>query len=194
MPLDSPQPQGRARSRLAILHASLELCREVGFAKTTMDAIARRAGVGKQTVYRWWPSKAAVVMEAVNEEVSGATGFADTGDVVADLRSQMRLLVRLLTSDMAGVFAGLIGAAQADPALARELTEVAVEPQMDLCRERLAKAKRDGELRADADIDVAVELLYSSFYFRLLLRAEPVSDSQADAILELCFAGLRPES
>jgi AcrR family transcriptional regulator len=192
VPTTAPQPHGRARSRQTILRASLELCREVGFARTTMDAIARRAGVGKQTVYRWWPSKAAVVMDAVNEEASEALGFADTGDVVADLRANMRSVVALLTSDMAGVFAGLIGAAQTDPALARVLHEVAVEPPMALCRDRLAKARQNGEIRADVDLDAMVELLYSAFYFRLLLRAEPVSDAQADTILDLCFAGLRP--
>ncbi|WP_026361391.1 TetR/AcrR family transcriptional regulator [Amycolatopsis nigrescens] len=192
MSITSP-PRRQARSRQAILRACLELCQEVGFGHTTMDGIARRAGVGKQTIYRWWPSKAAVVMEAINEQAENAISMPDSGDIVADLRSQMRSVVAFLAGDMAETVAGVIGAAQTDPALATALHEIAVEPHIARSHKRLEAARRQGQIRADTDLDAIVELLFSPLYFRLLLRAEPVSEAQVDATLDICFTGLRPE-
>ena len=74
------------RARLAILDASLALVGELGYDNVSIEAIARRAGVGKQTIYRWWPSKGAVVLEAATHSLDPVVKFPDTGDVVADLR------------------------------------------------------------------------------------------------------------
>ena len=112
---DTPQPGLPA----AILSAAFELCAERSYERTSVEAIAARAGVGKQTIYRWWPSKGAVVMEALNEVVGVASDFPDSGDVVADLRQQMTAVSKLLSSpDFGPVYTGVIGAAQSDPAVA----------------------------------------------------------------------------
>ena len=75
------------RSRVAILDAALALCREQGYANVTIEAIAARAGVGKQTIYRWWPSKGAVVLDAFGRVSAAANPLRDTGDIVADMRA-----------------------------------------------------------------------------------------------------------
>jgi AcrR family transcriptional regulator len=191
----APNPDRRSgRARAAILDAALALCREVGFPKVTMEGIAKRAGVGKQTIYRWWPSKAAVVQEALNQVARATTHFPDTGDVVADLRSQMTSLVGLLTSPEFSPYAkGLLAAAQTDDGIAESLLETMIRPRVDACVRRLVSAREQGQLRPDIDPEDVVELLYAPLYYRLLLHTRPITDEQVDRILDLLSnAVIRP--
>src|SRR4051812_2052510 len=96
----TPDPARRSdRSRRAILDAALALVGEVGYNRLTIEAIAARAGVGKQTIYRWWPSKAAVLLDASLAlagdvpEGEGRPGLPDTGDLAADLKRVLRATV-----------------------------------------------------------------------------------------------------
>jgi AcrR family transcriptional regulator len=189
--MPEPNPERRSeRARHAILSAAVELCLEQGFAKVTMEGIAKQAGVGKQTIYRWWPSKAAVLQEALNERVGARTDFSDTGDVRKDLRTQMNGVVRLFTSEAFAPYVGLIAAAQSDPELAKSLVASLVEPRVRACRKRLEKAQEQGEIRQGVDLEAAVEMLYGPLYYRLLLHTRPPSTAQVKAILELAFDGL----
>jgi AcrR family transcriptional regulator len=182
------------RSRQAILQAAYELCAERSYERTSIEAIAARAGVGKQTIYRWWPSKGAVVMEALNEVVGAASDFPDTGDVIADLREQMTAVSTLLSSpDFGPVYTGVIGAAQSDPAVADALARDIVGPRMIACRRRLERAREDGQVGPDADLDAAVEVLYGPLYHRLLLRTGPLSGGHVTTVLETVFRGLSPD-
>lgn len=192
----TPNPDRRSeRSRAAILEAALELCRERGFPKTTMEGIASRAGVGKQTIYRWWPSKAAVILEALNEQVGDVTDFPSSGDVVADLTKQMTRVAKLLSSEEFSPYTqGLIPAAQTDPELAESLLKIMVEPRVQACRERLALAQEQGQLRRDVDLDDVVDLLYAPLYYRLLLHTRPVTPKQVPTMLSLAFNGVGPQA
>lgn len=193
-PPPPPNPERRSeRARTAILEAALTLCREQGYAATTMEGIAKRAGVGKQTIYRWWQSKAAVLQEALNESIGTAVDFPDTGDVRADLRSQMATVASLFASDSFSPYTrGLVVAAQHDPQIARSLVDDFIEPRVRACRERLESAVKQGQLRADLDLDDVVELLYAPLYYRMLLHTRPVTPQQVDHILDLAFTGLAP--
>lgn len=193
-PMAPPNPERRSESsRQAILGAAFELCRERGYAKLTIEAIAARAGVGKQTIYRWWSSKGAVVLDALHDLVGAATDFPDTGDIIADLREQMNNVAELLSSpDLVPVYTGVIGAAQSDPALSKALNDTFLTPRIDAGRARLLSAQRQGQIRADADLDVVIEILYGPLYHRLLLRADTPSTDQVTTILDLAFNGLRP--
>src|SRR3954467_3254022 len=167
----APDPARRSeRARRAILDSAMRLCRDRGYEGTTIEAIAAEAGVGKQTIYRWWPSKGAVVLEALNEQADATLAFPDTGDVVADLRTQMGDVAKILAGVGAGPFAGLIGAAQSDPALTESVLETIINPRGAACRKRLEAAQRDGQLRTDADLEEVIELLYGPLYYRLLIR------------------------
>jgi AcrR family transcriptional regulator len=193
MAAPAPDPSRRnERSRQAILRAALDLCQEQGYDKASIEAIAKRAGVGKQTIYRWWPSKGSVVLEALNEEIGAETDFPDTGDIVADLRTQMTAVTQLLSHTAVRVYTGVIGAAQSDPDLARAIVDEMLEPRTAACRQRLERAREEGELRADADLDVVIEMLYGAIYYRLLLHTRPIDPEQVTTVLELAFAGLRP--
>jgi AcrR family transcriptional regulator len=189
----NPDPSRRnERARQAILRSAFDLCLERGYERTTVEAIAERAGVGKQTIYRWWPSKGAVIMDALNDVVGAASDFPDTGDVVADLREQMTSVSALLASpDFGPVYCGVIGAAQSDPELAKTLAGEIIQPRVAACVRRLERAREQGEIRPDADVGVIVELLYGPIYHRLLLHTRLLDGEQVTTVLELAFAGLR---
>lgn len=177
-------------TRAAILRAAVELCQEQGFAKLTVEGVARRAGAGKQTIYRWWPSLSSVLLEAIFEIAGESSAFPDTGDIRADLRTQMYALVQLMNSPAMAPYTGLIGAAQSDPQLGQDLFGKLIEPRINDCRARLAKAQADGQIHKDVDPRDVVELLYAPLYYRLILKSRPPSRKQVDTILEWLFAGI----
>ncbi|GIF49828.1 TetR family transcriptional regulator [Asanoa ferruginea] len=180
------------RARAAILAAALDLCREQGLARTTMEEIAKKAQVGKQTIYRWWPSKAAVLLEAVNELAGRATDFPDTGDLYADLHTQMTGVATLLSSPRLVPYLSLIGAAQDDPDVLRSFLDAIILPRIRAAAERLRQAQKQGQLREDVDVDDVIELLYGPFYYRALIRTRPVTLAQVDEVLRLALSGVEP--
>ena len=193
MPPTKPDPARRnERSRRAILDAATALIGELGYEHVSIEAIAKRAGVGKQTIYRWWPSKGAVVLEALDESLATVVDFPDSGDIVEDLRTQMKGVTQMLGSTEVGrVYQGLIAAAQSDPVLSRAHIDNVIEPANVACRARLARAVERGELRADADIQTMIDLLWGAIYYRLLLHTRPLEPEQIDDALDIAFEGLR---
>ncbi|POM26767.1 HTH-type transcriptional regulator SrpR [Actinomadura rubteroloni] len=195
MATEPANPRYRSeRSHQAILDAALKLCLEQGFARTSVDAIAREAGVGKQTIYRWWPSKAAVLVEAINRRSAPSVDFPDTGDVYADLRDQMVAVAKFFQTTQSSTYREVIGAAQSDPAAAQAILDTLVNPRVQGCRRRLERAQRQGQIRADAALDDIVELIYAPLYYRLLMGTRPTTPEQVDDILNLVFDGLRPRT
>ncbi len=193
MPSAKPDPARRnEQSRRAILAAAIALIGELGYEQVSIEAIAKRAGVGKQTIYRWWPSKGAVVLEALDDTLATVVDFPDTGDIVEDLRTQMKGVTKLLGSTEVGrVYQGLIAAVQCDPDLSRAHLEQIIEPATVACRERLARATERGQLRPDADCQAMIDLLWGAIYYRLLLHTRPLEPEQIDAALDIAFEGLR---
>jgi AcrR family transcriptional regulator len=186
----TPNPDRRSeRARQAILEAALNLCSEQSWAGLTMEGIAKRAGVGKQTIYRWWPSKAAILLEAIESRAESTLDFPDTGNLESDLRAQMTQVVEaFLTPNFAAYSKGLIAAAQSDPAIAEAVVKTIIQPRVDLCVARLEKARAAGEISQDVDLPDLVELLYAPLYYRLLLHTRPVSVDQVNNILKLVLA------
>jgi AcrR family transcriptional regulator len=193
MQSSKPDPARRSeRSRRAVLDAAVALVTELGYERTSIEAIAKRAGVGKQTIYRWWPSKGAVVLEALNDSLATVTDFPDSGDIVEDLRTQMTGVVKLLGSTNTGlVYQGVLAAAQSDPAISRAHIDDIIEPATIAGRERIARAKARGEIREDADPQALIDMLYGAIYYRLLLHTRPLEPGQVDADLDIAFRGLR---
>jgi AcrR family transcriptional regulator len=189
--MTAPSPERRSqRARRAILQAALDLCRERGLAHMTMDEVAKRAGVGKQTIYRWWPTKAAVIQEALDDQAGDATQFPDTGDLRADLHTQMTGVAGLFAQGSWGPYASLIGAAQDDPELARSIVDTLMAPRIRACRQRLRRGQEQGQLRPDVDPDDVMELLYAPLYYRLLLHTRPVTPDQVATVIDLAFTGV----
>ena len=188
-----PDPTRRnERSRLAILDAAVSLIAELGYDRVSIEAIAKRAGVGKQTIYRWWPSKGAVALEALDNSLATVVDFRDSGDIVEDLRHHMKNVTQVLGSTQIGpVIQGLIAAAQSDPALSRAHLERVIEPATAAWHDRIARAHKSGEIRGDADPQAIIDMLFGAMYFRLLLHTRPLEPEQIDAALDIAFRGLR---
>ena len=201
------------RSRRAIHEAALALVGEAGYRATTIEAIAARAGVGKQTIYRWWPSKSAVLLEAfvalgertarqgdagdgedagsTGDDGAGAHGFPDTGDLAADLKTVMRATVDELTDPAFEVPARALAAEGIiDPALGAAFVQQLLEPGLQLYAARLRAAQRSGRVRADADPRIVPELLVGPITHRWLLRTLPLTHAFADAVVDHVLRGL----
>ncbi|SEU40652.1 TetR/AcrR family transcriptional regulator [Nonomuraea wenchangensis] len=194
-----PDPARRSqRSRQAILTAARELITEMGYAKLSIEAIAARAGVGKQTIYRWWPSKGAVVLDAflALSEAGPEQDMAlpDTGDLEADLKVVMRATVAEFADP---AFEAPIRALNTeiinDPALAAQYQEKLAGPVDEAKKERLRSAQRAGQLAAGADLDLALELLYAPLYQRWLLRSGPLTPQYADALVDAFLKAMGPD-
>ncbi|XVS61250.1 TetR/AcrR family transcriptional regulator [Actinosynnema sp. CA-299493] len=196
----SPTPNSTRRSersRVAILTATRELIGDLGYAKLTIEAIAARAGVGKQTIYRWWPSKGAVVFDsllALSERPDGGgIELPDTGDLEHDLKAVLRATATEF-SDPA--FEAPIRALNTeiinDPDLAAVYREKMEGPMREAKRRRLRSAQAAGQLPPDTDLDLLIDLLYAPLTQRWLLRSGPLDDAFADALVTTTLRAFRP--
>ena len=183
------------RARIAILTATAELIRTVGYDNMSIEAIAAAAGVGKQTIYRWWPSKAAVVLDTWAPEVHPRIEFQDSGDLAADLKAQLKAVIDLGSDPVFGrMFRALVADSQHDDRLAEQLLDRIFRPRIAACKDRLRAAQAAGQLRPDIDLDIAVDLFYGSFYHRYLLRVAPLTHEHADAIVDAALSGIGPQA
>jgi AcrR family transcriptional regulator len=190
-------PQARApgrprseRAHRAILRAANELLESDGFAAVTVEAIAERAGVSKATIYRWWPNRAAVVMDGFLSIVSSEVPFPHTGHAREDIRIHMRRLAEAFGGKMGRTVAALIAEGQADPELAEALRSRWLSIRRTEAREILELGIERGELRDDIDPEVAVDVLYGPIYYRMLVGHAPLDGDFADALADHAFAGL----
>ncbi|WOX26445.1 TetR/AcrR family transcriptional regulator [Streptomyces solicathayae] len=188
------RPERRSEeSARAIVQAALELCREVGYAKLSIEGIANRAGVGKNTIYRWWPSKSAVLLDGLLSAVSVQGPFPDTGDVVADFKTQMIAASSILASPDTGPhYAALIGEAQQDPALGSALWDRLVGHLVAAATERIRSAQQQGQIRPELDPEFVVELLYGPTYYRWLIRRHLPDPDHIRMVVDTAFAGIAP--
>ena len=187
----TPNPARRnKRSRQAILAAATELLGEVGYTKLTVEAIAARAGVGKQTIYRWWPDKGAVVLDAYFSLVQADEGitFPESDSLEADLRFVLRSTVDSLADPaFERRYRALLTAIQDNHTLAMALLERLLKPWLEATKDRLRAAQRAGQIGDNIDLDVAVELFYGPVYYRWLLRTGPISREYADTVVTIAM-------
>ncbi len=192
---DVPPPTvGRPRServRLATLEAAADLLVEGGLGAATMEAIAARAGVSKVTIYRWWPSRGAVAVDAYFHRFDETYTFVDTGDVSADLTTQIRLLIHAFRGRAGEIMAELIGQAQADPVLAETLRSGWLQPRREATATVLRRAVARSQIRPDVDIPTVMDQLYAPLYWRLMMRHRPLDDGLADELVRNTLEGVR---
>ncbi|WP_393059698.1 TetR/AcrR family transcriptional regulator C-terminal ligand-binding domain-containing protein [Streptomyces sp. LN549] len=198
--MDEPKEPGRrgrgrrpaAEVRQAVLETAGAMLFEAGLTGITFEKVAARAGASKMTLYKWWPSPGALAFEAYFAAVEDTLAFADTGDIERDLTAQLHSFVGLLTAPATGhVIAQLVGASQTDPALADALAEHYTHPRRRLAVDRLTRAQRAGQIRAEVDPQVVVDQLWGACYHRLLLPDEPLDTAFADALIGNLLRGIR---
>ncbi len=179
------------RARLATLEAAADLLVEGGLGAATMEAIAARAGVSKVTIYKWWPSRGAVAVDAYFHRFDETYSYVDTGDVAADLTTQVRLLIHAFRGRAGEIMAELIGRAQTDPALAETLRTGWLVPRREAAAAVLERAVARGQLRPDADVPTVMDELYAPLYWRLLMGHQPLDDALADELVRNTLEGVR---
>ena len=195
-----PAPRGRprsARAHAAVLKAAVGLLLERGLDAVSMDAVAARAGVSKATIYRWWPTKESLALDALYTEWSAAAPVPrDTGSLRGDLIELLSPWAEFVGSQQpyARVIAALLAEARADPAFAAEYRQHVIEPRRDQAREIFGRAIERGEVRAGVDLEVALDLIYGPLYLRLLQGHAPLDDSFVEAAIDLALAGIKPRS
>jgi AcrR family transcriptional regulator len=176
-PARTRTPQGRAphrrddNARLAVLHAADDLLVERGFAGVTIERIAARAGVAKQTIYRWWPSKVDILLDTLIEDAGRQLTIADDGPVVETVRRYLRSLVRFLRDPAGKVLLALIGEAQHDPQMAHLFHARYLEPQRRRERAMLMGGVSSGELAPELDVDATLDTLCGPIVYRALTGA-----------------------
>jgi len=165
----------------------------VGYDAMSIESIAATAGVGKQTIYRWWPSKAALVLDMWAPEVQEKIAFPDTGDLARDLKTQIKAVIDLGNDLFFGPsFRALVADSQHDEVLAEQLLERIFRPRITACKDRLRRGQEAGQLAPDVDLDLAIDLFYGGFYHRYLLRVAPLTHAHADAIVDAALTGIGP--
>jgi AcrR family transcriptional regulator len=173
------------RARQAVLEAADDLLAERGFAGVTIEGIAARAGVAKQTIYRWWPSKIDILLDAFGDDMAQQLTPLDHGDLALDLRTHLSRLADFLTRDDAGaVFRALVGQAQHDPQLATRLRNDYLSQQRTRDRLPLRRAVQRGQLPPDTDLDLAVDQLVGPIHYRVLVTGQPVPRQFTDGIVD----------
>ncbi|MGW0914049.1 TetR/AcrR family transcriptional regulator [Streptomyces sp. NPDC002784] len=189
------------KSRRAIYDAALALVGEVGYPKTTIEGIAARAGVGKQTIYRWWSSKAEVLMEAfldLGEQANREAGqepysIPDTGDLAADLKAVLRATVDELKDPRFEVPSRALAAeGVVNEQLGRAFVAKLLEPSLQLYVERLRSAQDAGDVRPDVDPRIALELFVSPLAQRWLQYTGPISHEYTDTLVDYALHGIAP--
>jgi AcrR family transcriptional regulator len=190
---DSPPRVGRPRSersRTAVLRAASDLMHEVGLRAMTTEGIAGRSGASKATIYKWWPNKYAVAVEAFLSELLVESADPDTGSAAEDFRIVLRGLSHFYASASGRVFAQLIGQAQFDPVVAAELRDRLIQSRRDVSRAIWDRGVARGELRGDVDREVAIDIVFGPALYRLMTGYATLDEAAADAVVDAAMRGL----
>jgi AcrR family transcriptional regulator len=185
-----PRDQGATR---AITDAALDLVQEVGLSAVSIDAIAARAGVGKATIYRRWPSKEDLVVDAIVINLTTAVHLEPTGDLREDLVTTLRRLREFMSDFRAGsIFPWLVGEVASGSDLGRRYAEAVILPRRQALARMISEARDRGELRPDLDIEVAVDMFTGPAFLRKLCGPIlPESPGWEEKIVDSLLGGWR---
>jgi AcrR family transcriptional regulator len=196
--MGSPAPEparrrGRPRSeeaRVAVLAAAGALLAEGGLPLVTIEAVSARSGVGKPTIYRYWPSRLAVAIDALAARMASDVPPADLGDARSDLTEQVRRVAAFYASPAGTVLTQLLAATATDPSAARQLRDRFLAGRWAQTEVMWQRAVARGEVRAGITPEVAIDVLFSPVIYRLLVRHAPIDPDSAAAIADAVLGGL----
>ncbi|MBM7566384.1 TetR/AcrR family transcriptional regulator [Paenibacillus sacheonensis] len=186
--------KGRPRSPVtqkSILDASYGLLLENGFDDITIEKIAERAGVSKATIYKWWPNKAAVVMDGFFSAAADRLPIPDTGSVYEDVLIHATNLARFMVSPDGKSIKELIGQGQLDSTLKEAIQTHYIQPRRSEAMQLLERGVRSGELNAGLNLALGVDLLYGPMFYRMLVTSGSLDDEGVKDIVMTAFNGLK---
>jgi AcrR family transcriptional regulator len=161
------------------------LLEEIGFDKLSIEGVAARAGVGKATIYRWWPSKGALAMEAFLGAVAPTIAFPATASARNDMTTQIHKVAKAYRGKTGRIVREMIGLGQFDPETMRLFVEGYLEPRRSVAKAVLQRGVDQGEFRAAIDLDVIVDALYGPIFHRLLTAHATIGDRFIDTHVKL---------
>lgn len=186
--------RGRPRNteaKNAILNASYDLLLEMGFGAVTVEKIAEQAQVSKATIYKWWPNKAAVVMDGYLFAATARLPIPDSGSVKEDLLIHAGNLAMFLSSREGKVITELIGEGQFDAGLAEAYRSRYFGPRRQEAWQLLERGVSRGELKQELDIGSSIDLIYGPIFYRLLLTGDELNEESVRKLVLLALEGIQ---
>jgi AcrR family transcriptional regulator len=181
----------KSKTKERVMAAASRILHRGGYASLTMEAVANESGVAKTTLYRSWPTKAALCMDLYLDVAGQELRDPATGDVERDLKGIASAVVRLQTRTVAGpALIGLIAEAQANPDTRSSFLEF-TERRREITRTVLQRAIEEGQLRPDTDVDLVIDTLGGAVTFRLLQGHAALTEEFADGVVRLVLSGCR---
>ncbi|HXC62234.1 MAG TPA: TetR/AcrR family transcriptional regulator [Nitrospiria bacterium] len=174
-----------------IINTVFEDLQEHGFRAVTVESISAKTGVAKTSIYRRWPNKAAMVMEAFLFRIGPGIEFPRRSSYVESIRLQMLALAKAFRGPFGSMIKALLGEAQFDAELAEAFRTRWITPRREAAKEVIRSAIRNKELRSDVDLDQALDALYGWLYYRLMIGSGPLSDACVREIFSAVLDGLR---
>lgn len=180
-----------AKARQAILDAAHALVDQGGYAAATIDAIAARSGVAKTTIYRWWPNRAALVVDLLMGMAAEAVPPPEGPDPMEAVRTEMRGISGASDHLMGRLLTALVGEAQCDLEIRTALLDRLFHPRTDATAKMVRRAQASGRVRKDVPAHVAVDLLVGPLFYRMLVRHRPLSDAFVAQVFRTVMTGLQ---
>ena len=177
-------PSHRAASHAAIMHAVYRLLQKKSVRDLTMEEVARRARVGKPTLYKWWPTKAALVLAMLCERMAPDLEKPSELTAKESLRFRVRRLIDAFSGPFGKIVAGLIAEGQSEPAILQEFFDRWVSPRRNATIADLQRGKETGELRSEAKPELLNDAIFGALYYRLLLRSGPLTRRFGEELVE----------
>ena len=187
-------PRGRQRdedARERILQTAFELVGSKSPGTVTINDIAAGAEVAKQTIYRWWPSRTAVVLDALVTGTMQATPFPETDDLRADFERHLKGVIKLFNSPTGAIIKELLAEAQSDETIAHEFRERFWAPRRQLSHDRLTRGIEVGQIRADLDHEIVLDAIYGPLWTRLIIGHLKMSPADATRIVNALWPGIQ---
>ncbi len=183
-----------AASHAGIMDAVYDLLQEKSVRDLTMEAVAKRAGVGKPTLYKWWPTKAALVLAMLVERMARKLEKPTALSAEQSLLFRVRRLIDALNGPLGKIVAGLIAEGQSEPAVLQEFFERWVSPRRNATIADLQRGKDAGELRSDTEPGLLNDAIFGAIYYRMLLRSGPMTRRFGEELVEQIIRGHRSET
>jgi AcrR family transcriptional regulator len=185
--------RGRGRSsesEEAILTATLQLLKEKPLRDITIEEIARKAGVGKMTIYKWWPSKAYVALDAFRKSMTKKVLIPDTGDAKRDLTELVRSSMSFFSSATGWIFGQFLAESQSDPEFAMLFRERFLKPRREAVEEILDRAMKRREIDHTVDRDLVLDMIFGLMVYRMMAGHAALNKTEADAMISTLLRGI----
>jgi AcrR family transcriptional regulator len=188
--------KGRPPSEMAVSHAAImdavyALLQEKSVRDLTMDEVAKRARVGKPTLYKWWPTKATLVLAMLCERMAPNLEKPTTLTAEESLRFRVRRLIDAFHGPFGKIVAGLVAEGQSEPAVLQEFFDRWVSPRRNATIADLQRGKDEGKLRSDTEPELLNDAIFGAIYYRMLLRSGPLTRRFGEELVEQVIRGQR---